>query len=106
MPTSHWLRCKLICNRYFLVSWSSWVASLYPWQQPIWQQLINNPKPAHAYLLHGPEGTGKYQLALALAKYWLCQQPKQQACGQCSSCKLIAADSHPDLLQLLPVEKG
>ena len=82
------------------------MANRYPWQQGIWQQLIDNPRPAHAYLLHGPEGTGKYQLALALAKYWLCQQPKQQACGQCSSCKLIAADSHPDLLQLLPVEKG
>ena len=83
------------------------MAKLFPWQQAIWQQLIDNQRPAHAYLLHGPQGTGKLQLAEALAHYWLCQQPQaRQACGQCSSCKLLAADSHPDFLRLTPAEKS
>ncbi len=63
-----------------------------------------------ALLLHGPAGVGQFELALALAAAWLCETPLAdrpghaagQACGQCPSCQLIAARTHPDLIVLLP----
>ena len=62
----------------------------------------------HAWLLQGPSGLGQYELALALASAWLCEQPQDQpeggqgACGHCGSCHLIAAQTHPDLALLMP----
>ncbi len=55
---------------------------------------------AHAYLFEGPEGVGKELAARALAARLLCEDdalaPDADACGQCPSCRLIAADNHPD----------
>ena len=61
---------------------------------------------AHALLIHGPGGVGQFELALALAKGWLCEATDRplvdRPCGRCASCKLHAAHSHPDLLVLVP----
>jgi DNA polymerase-3 subunit delta' len=63
---------------------------------------------AHAILLHGPEGVGQFELALALAQAWLCEAPaaatpmERRPCGVCASCRLVQAHSHPDLLVLVP----
>ena len=61
---------------------------------------------AHALLIHGPGGVGQFELALALAKGWLCEADDRplvdRPCGQCASCKLHVAHSHPDLLVLVP----
>jgi len=61
---------------------------------------------AHALLIHGPGGVGQFELALALAKGWLCEAGDRalvdRPCGHCASCKLHAARSHPDLLVLVP----
>lgn len=54
----------------------------------------------HGLLLVAPNQSGKSLLAMSLAKSLLCEQSKQQfsqACGECKSCKLIDAQSHPDL---------
>jgi DNA polymerase-3 subunit delta' len=58
----------------------------------------------HALLLHGPEGIGQFELSLALAQSWLCEsgQGREPACGQCVSCHLVQAHSHPDLLVIVP----
>ena len=57
----------------------------------------------HALLLSGPAGMGQYDLAMALAQAWLCEQPTEQgACGVCSSCHAIEVKTHPDLKMLLP----
>lgn len=58
----------------------------------------------HALLLYGPEGSGKASLAHALANTLLCKQPTDSgtACGQCSRCQLIRANTHPDLTVLVP----
>ncbi|MBS7326855.1 MAG: DNA polymerase III subunit delta' [Thiopseudomonas sp.] len=80
---------------------------LLPWQQPLWDSLSGRPQQAHAYLLHGPAGSGKRQLANRLAQWLLCRQPQAvAACGQCSACLLYRAGSHPDLFVLEPEEAG
>ena len=57
----------------------------------------------HAWLLQGPSGLGQYELALALARSWLCETPTEQgACGQCGSCHAVDVHTHPDLCMLMP----
>jgi len=83
------------------------VVDILPWQQEIWSGLTSRAEHAHAYLLHGPAGSGKRQMAELFAQFLLCKQPQNsQACGQCRSCKLYAAESHPDMLRLEPEEPG
>ena len=61
---------------------------------------------AHALLLYGSGNVGQLELALALAKGWLCEDDARalvdRPCGRCASCRLHAARSHPDLLILVP----
>jgi len=58
-----------------------------------------------AYLLHGPAGIGKRALAERLMARLLCQKPEGlDACGQCKSCYLLAAGTHPDNFVLEPEE--
>ncbi len=81
--------------------------SLYPWHAELWQTLAGRSQQAHAYLLHGPAGSGKRALAEHFAMFLLCKAPvNDQPCGQCSACKLYAADTHPDLMRLEPEEEG
>lgn len=57
----------------------------------------------HAVLLSGAAGLGQYELALALARAWLCEQPGADgACGRCSSCHAIDVRTHADLYVLMP----
>lgn len=81
--------------------------TLWPWlRQPLAQAL--QQLHSHAVLLHGPEGVGQFEFALALARAWLCEQdaaPGQAlrpACGHCVSCRLMDAGSHPDFQLVLP----
>lgn len=81
--------------------------SLYPWQAALWSALAGRTQQAHAYLLHGPKGSGKRVFAEHFAAFLLCRSPRElQPCGQCSACKLYAANTHPDLLRLEPEEEG
>lgn len=74
---------------------------IYPWTKPAWEQLIKRHRAGrmpHALLITGLPGIGKLDLAQSLVDSLLCQQPVQdgQACGQCKSCQLMAAATHPD----------
>ncbi|MGE8189199.1 DNA polymerase III subunit delta' [Pseudomonas sp. NPDC086278] len=81
------------------------MAEAYPWQDGLWQQLAGRKQHAHAYLLHGPAGIGKRALAERLMASLLCQRPTpQDACGECKSCLLLKAGSHPDNYILEPEE--
>ncbi|CAN7292265.1 DNA polymerase III subunit delta' [Pseudomonas sp. V98_8] len=81
------------------------MAEAYPWQDSLWQQLAGRAQHAHAYLLHGPAGIGKRALAERLMASLLCQRPTPQgACGECKSCLLLKAGSHPDNYILEPEE--
>ena len=53
--------------------------------------------PAHAYLLHGPEGVGKRAIADAFAAFLLCEQANDDACDTCRQCTRTRAGTHPDL---------
>ena len=48
---------------------------------------------AHGYLLYGPEGIGKRELALNLAKLLLCPNG---GCNECSACRRIEYQNHSD----------
>jgi len=83
---------------------------MLPWQAINWQKLTenhHNKRLAHGLLLHGVSGIGKKLFAIDFAHWLLCEQPlADKACGECKSCKLIQADSNPDLLTLYPEEEG
>ena len=50
----------------------------------------------HAVLLLGPEQAGQAELACWLAGLLLCERGGCAACGDCVSCRLFLAGTHPD----------
>lgn len=76
-------------------------APLAPWLQSQLRQLLSQR--GHAVLLAGPSGLGQYELAMALARAWLCEAPTADgACGRCGSCHAVQVRTHADLLVLMP----
>ena len=74
---------------------------LAPWLQTQLESLLSQN--GHAWLLSGPSGLGQFDLALALARAWLCEQPTAQgACGHCGSCHAVDVHTHADLCLLMP----
>ena len=74
---------------------------LAPWLQAQLETLLLQR--GHAWLLSGPSGLGQFDLALALAKSWLCERPTGQgACGECGSCHAVEVHTHADLRMLMP----
>ena len=77
------------------------MSAVPPWLAAQASQLLTQR--GHAWLLAGPSGLGQYDLALALASAWLCEEPSGQgACGQCGSCHAVAVRTHADLCVLMP----
>jgi DNA polymerase-3 subunit delta' len=78
-------------------------------QQNEWQYLLsrrdNNNLP-HSLLITGQKGAGKTPFALAFAELLLCAEQGTKACGQCRSCKLFQAKSHPDFKFIQPEAGG
>lgn len=78
-------------------------------QEEVKQLLIHSVrsgKMPHALLLTGPAGSGKLPMALAVSRYLLCRHPgEDDACGQCSSCKMMDHLAHPDMHFVFPVVK-
>ena len=61
---------------------------------------------AHAMLLHGPQGTGKLGLALALTQYINCaNRTETDSCGKCPSCLQMQKLMHPDLHFAYPITR-
>ena len=61
---------------------------------------------SHALLFYGPEGSGKFALALAFARYVSCEnRTAEDACGVCPSCVKYDRLIHPDLHFVFPVIK-
>lgn len=81
-----------------------------PWHADALEQLRSawrSGRLAHALLLKGADGVGKRHLAMWLAAAVLCDRKtteRLEPCGECASCKLIEAGSHPDLWWVRPEE--
>jgi DNA polymerase-3 subunit delta' len=76
-------------------------SQLSPWLHTQLSTLLS--RRGHAWLLQGPSGLGQYNLALELARAWLCENPTPTgACYQCSSCHSVDVRTHPDLCVLMP----
>lgn len=82
----------------------------YKWQSHIWQDFtrrVENDSVPHAFLLSAEEGYGAEALAVAMGQYLLCLSPTDNlVCGRCKACLLLDAGTHPDLLSVVPEEKG
>src|SRR5580692_4637412 len=52
-------------------------------------------RPVHAYLLHGPTGSGKRAAARGFAAALLCPNG---GCGACNVCRRVLNGTHPDLV--------
>ena len=70
-------------------------------------KLIHNMREgrvSHAQLFLGPRGGGNLPMALAYARYLLCQKPEAaDACGTCPSCLQMDKLEHPDLHLVFPI---
>lgn len=55
---------------------------------------------AHAYLLCGPDGTGKSIAASILAAAVNCREKGADPCGNCPSCIRAEKGSHPDIIHI------
>lgn len=78
---------------------------IYPWMNPVWQQVLAQRATLHhALLIHGPAGIGKSAFAAELARSLLCESPLPDgaACGRCSACGWFARGNHPDIRRLAP----
>ncbi len=66
---------------------------------------LEDGRAAHAYLLLGSPIGGREEAARELAAAHLCPTPGPGACGECRSCRAVAAGSHPDLVLVTPVSR-
>ena len=67
------------------------------------QAHLADERVAHAYLLAGPDGTGKRLVALEMAKALNCTAPGSHPCDVCPTCVQIGRGTHPDVHVLSPV---
>lgn len=58
---------------------------------------VQTGKISHAYIFDGAEGIGKEKTAKIFAQSILCENFKDDVCGDCNACHLTFNDSHPDL---------
>lgn len=67
---------------------------------------LEGGRSAHAYLIHGPPGSGHLPFAWGFATALFCQRPERgEACGYCNNCQRIAKLAHPDLHLSFPFIK-
>lgn len=76
-----------------------------PGLAPIKKKLVESVQQshvAHAQLFAGKEGSAALPMALAFATYLNCENPGEDACGECGQCQKNAKFIHPDLNFIFP----
>jgi len=68
----------------------------------ILQKALQKGRVPNSLLFTGPQGVGKQETALALAKALNCEKMEDDACGACSSCKAISGGNFPDVMSINP----
>jgi DNA polymerase-3 subunit delta' len=64
-------------------------------------RLVDRNRLPHAILIEGVPGCGRRTLGRAAAQALLCSRRERgDACGACESCRLMAAGTHPDAVEL------
>lgn len=67
-------------------------------------QTVQEERISHAQLFFGPSGVGKLPLAIAYARFIMCEnRGEEDACGVCPSCIKFTKLAHPDLHFSFPV---
>jgi DNA polymerase-3 subunit delta' len=86
----------------------TWNMLGHEWAVELLQGQIKNDALRHAYLITGPAGIGRRTLALRFAQAINCSEPPEpgQACQQCTNCKQIAREQHPDMTVVQADEVG
>ena len=62
------------------------------------QNAITMGKVSHAYILNGPDKSGKKMLAEAFAMTLQCEKGGSSPCGECHSCKQAVSHNQPDII--------
>src|SRR3974377_1642807 len=79
----------------------------YPWLEAPMQalrQAYAAGRLPHALLIQDSPGAGGAELATWAAQLALCSGAEPRPCGECSSCKRLELDQHPDLIRIRPIE--
>ncbi len=66
------------------------------------RRAIASERVPHAYLFHGPDGTGKRAAALAFAQTLECERGGDAPCNECNACSKVSRLIHPDVHVLFP----
>lgn len=66
------------------------------------RKALQSDRLAHAYLFHGPNGTGKKLAALQFTKALYCTTDAANSCDACATCHKIVNRNHPDVLVIEP----
>ena len=64
------------------------------------QNAIAMDKVSHAYIINGPDKSGKMMLAEAFAMTVQCEKGGRDACLECHSCKQALGKNQPDIIYL------
>ena len=59
---------------------------------------IEMGKVSHAYILNGPDLSGKMMIAEAFARALLCEKQDPDGCGECRSCRQSDDRNNPDII--------
>jgi DNA polymerase III subunit delta' len=83
---------------------------VYSWQLENWQYLqsaYHRQHLPHGLLFHGEQGGGTQDFCHHFTAFLVCDtRENNRACGHCQSCRLFAAKTHPDVVEIAPVEAG
>ena len=62
------------------------------------QNAIGMDKVSHAYIINGPDKSGKMMLAEAFAMALQCEKHGKEACMECHSCRQALGHNQPDII--------